>query len=74
LVLHHVKLDGDHVADYHIVAPTEWNFHPAGAFAQDLCGVAEHDGGLLEYRAQIEVMSLYPCVAYEIEIGGAEDA
>jgi Ni,Fe-hydrogenase I large subunit len=74
LLLHHVKLDGDHVADYHIVAPTEWNFHPAGAFAQDLCGVAEHDGGLLEYRAQIEVMSLDPCVAYEIEIGGAEDA
>jgi Ni,Fe-hydrogenase I large subunit len=72
LLLHHVKLEGDQVADYQIVAPTEWNFHPAGAFAQDLGGVAEHDGGLLEYRAQIEVMSLDPCVAYEIEITGED--
>lgn len=68
LLLHRVSLDGDLVADYQIVAPTEWNFHPAGSFAQDLCGLAEHDGGLLEFCAQIEVMSLDPCVAYEVEI------
>lgn len=72
LLLHRVRLDGDKVADYQIVAPTEWNFHPAGAFAQDLCGLAEHDGGLLEYRAQIEVMSLDPCVAYEVEIRNSD--
>jgi Ni,Fe-hydrogenase I large subunit len=72
LLLHRVLLDGDRVADYTIVAPTEWNFHPAGAFAQDLCGLAEHDGGLLEYRAQIEAMSLDPCVAYEIEIRNSD--
>lgn len=68
LLLHWVRLDGDMVADYQIVAPTEWNFHPAGSFAQDLCGLVEHDGGLLEFRAQIEVMSLDPCVMYEVEI------
>ncbi|MBI5006190.1 MAG: nickel-dependent hydrogenase large subunit [Nitrosomonadales bacterium] len=68
LLLHHVRLDGDTVADYQIVAPTEWNFHPAGAFAQGICGLQEHDGGLLEYRAQIEALSLDPCVAYEVEI------
>ncbi|MBI5890178.1 MAG: nickel-dependent hydrogenase large subunit [Nitrosomonadales bacterium] len=72
LLLHRVLLEGDKVADYAIVAPTEWNFHPAGAFAQDLCGLAEHDGGLLEYRAQIEAMSLDPCVAYEIEIRNSD--
>jgi len=72
LLLHRVLLDGDKVADYSIVAPTEWNFHPAGSFAQDLCGLAEHDGGLLEYRAQIEVMSLDPCVAYEVEIRSSD--
>lgn len=74
LLLHHVKLDGDNVAEYHIVAPTEWNFHPHGAFAQDLAGGAEHDGGLLEFRAQVEAMSLDPCVPYEVEIKGADDA
>ena len=68
LLLHRVRLDGDLVADYQIIAPTEWNFHPAGPFAQDLCSLAEHDGGLLEFRAQIEVMSLDPCVVYEVEI------
>jgi hypothetical protein len=72
LLLHRVLLDGDKVADYSIIAPTEWNFHPAGAFAQDLCGLAEHDGGLLEYRAQIEVLSLDPCVGYEIEIRNSD--
>lgn len=72
LLLHRVRLDGDKVADYTIVAPTEWNFHPAGSFAQDLCGLEEHDGGLLEYRAQIEVMSLDPCVSYEVEIRNSD--
>jgi len=72
LLLHRVQLDGDKVADYTIVAPTEWNFHPAGSFAQDLCGLAKHDGGVLEYCAQIEVMSLDPCVAYEIWIRNSD--
>jgi Ni,Fe-hydrogenase I large subunit len=31
-LLHRVELDGDRVARYAIVAPTEWNFHPQGAF------------------------------------------
>jgi Ni,Fe-hydrogenase I large subunit len=71
LLLHRVSLDGDKVADYTIVAPTEWNFHPDGAFAQDMRGLQEHDGGMLEYRAQIEALSLDPCVAYDVEIQDA---
>jgi hypothetical protein len=72
LLLHRVSLDGDKVADYMIVAPTEWNFHPDGAFAQDMRGLQEHDGGMLEYRAQIEALSLDPCVAYEVEIRNSD--
>jgi hypothetical protein len=32
-LLHYLRLRGDRVAEYRIVAPTEWNFHPAGALA-----------------------------------------
>ncbi|MDR3369196.1 nickel-dependent hydrogenase large subunit [Rhodoferax sp.] len=44
LLLHWVQLD-DHgrVADYRVVAPTEWNFHPQGALAQALTTLAPHD-------------------------------
>jgi uptake hydrogenase large subunit len=56
------------VADYVIVAPTEWNFHPNGAFANDLRGVVGQDAGDLRLLAHIEALSLDPCVAYEIEV------
>jgi hypothetical protein len=72
LLLHRASLDGDKVADYMIVAPTEWNFHPDGAFAQGMRGLQEHDGGMLEHRAQIEALSLDPCVAYEVEIRNSD--
>jgi len=37
LLLHWVQLDADgKVADYRVVAPTEWNFHPEGALARAL--------------------------------------
>jgi hypothetical protein len=71
LLLHRVLLAAETVTDYVIVAPTEWNFHPDGAFAQGMRGLQEHDGGMLEYRAQIEALSLDPCVAYEVEIRDA---
>ena len=68
LLMHHVRLAGENVAEYEIVAPTEWNFHPAGAFAQDMRGLVEQDAKSLKRLAQIEALSLDPCVAYEIEI------
>ena len=68
LLMHHVRMAAGQVADYAIVAPTEWNFHPDGAFAQDMCGVAETDEESLKQLAQIEALSLDPCVAYEVEI------
>ena len=39
LLLHRAELDGQgRVADYRIVAPTEWNFHPAGPCVEALTG------------------------------------
>ncbi|MDD5058252.1 MAG: nickel-dependent hydrogenase large subunit [Sideroxydans sp.] len=68
LLMHHVRLVADKVADYTIVAPTEWNFHPDGAFAQDLRGLQVQDAKRLLQLAQIEALSLDPCVEYEIEV------
>lgn len=68
LLMHRVCLAADQVADYVIVAPTEWNFHPAGAFADDLRGLKERDAGRVRQLAHIEILSLDPCVPYEIEV------
>jgi hypothetical protein len=68
LLMHHVNLAAEKVTDYVIVAPTEWNFHPDGAFAQDLRSLQESDAEHLKRLAHIEALSLDPCVAYEIEV------
>jgi coenzyme F420-reducing hydrogenase alpha subunit len=71
LLMHHVQLTAEKVREYEIVAPTEWNFHPDGAFAQDMRGLVEMDAGCLQQMAKIEVLSLDPCVAYEVEMRDA---
>lgn len=68
LLMHYVRIAAEQVADYVIVAPTEWNFHPAGAFAQDACGLKERDAERLHHRMRIGVLSLDPCVPYEIGV------
>jgi hypothetical protein len=68
LLMHHVRLAAEKVADYAIIAPTEWNFHPDGAFAQDMRGMKERDAERLQQLAHIEALSLDPCVEYEIEV------
>ncbi len=61
-LLHEVALADDRVTDYVIVAPTEWNFHPAGALTQWLLGMpsgSPHETRALAMRA---VEALDPCV------------
>lgn len=43
LLLHEITLDGDRIADYVIVAPTEWNFHPRGRLHDWLLGLPAGD-------------------------------
>lgn len=69
LLLHVVRLQEGRVADYRIVAPTEWNFHPRGPLAQALAGLAAGPG--LEARAQLVSQSLDPCVSYGVELSDA---
>ena len=44
LLLHWVQLDEQgKVADYRVIAPTEWNFHPEGALALALSALPPDD-------------------------------
>lgn len=44
LLLHWVKVDAQgRVADYRVLAPTEWNFHAQGALAKSLSALAPDD-------------------------------
>ena len=59
-------------ADYRILAPTEWNFHPQGPLNEGLRGlrpgpqpVSERD---LEARARLIAQSLDPCVALSLDL------
>lgn len=71
LLLHRARLADDRVADYQIVAPTEWNFHPDGPLVHGLTGLAAEDEVALEQRARLAVQALDPCVGYRIEVGHA---
>ena len=71
LLMHEIVLDGDRIADYLIVAPTEWNFHPEGALVRRLTGLATADQADLLRTARLDVHTLDPCVACRVEIGHA---
>lgn len=71
VLLHRIELDAERVARYVIVAPTEWNFHPQGAFVQEIVGCAVSSRVHAEASARSLGLALDPCVAYEVEI---EDA
>lgn len=70
LLLHRAELDGQGmVADYCIVAPTEWNFHPTGPCVEALTGKSASSADEARRSAELLVQALDPCVAYGIEIG-----
>jgi coenzyme F420-reducing hydrogenase alpha subunit len=69
LLFHVVRLRDGRVVDYRILAPTEWNFHPAGPLAQALAGLDAGPG--LEARARLVSQSLDPCVSYGVELSDA---
>lgn len=69
LLVHRVEMDdGGTVQDYRIVAPTEWNFHPAGACVHGLTGRTAASAEEASRCAELMVQALDPCVAYQIEI------
>lgn len=67
LLMHEIVLDGERIADYFIVAPTEWNFHPQGPLAGWLIGRDGGDREALQAFAARAVAALDPCVRWELE-------
>jgi hypothetical protein len=66
LLIHIVRLSEGKVVDYRIIAPTEWNFHPAGSLARALANLPYSDD--IQARAQAICLSFDPCVAFEIKV------
>jgi coenzyme F420-reducing hydrogenase alpha subunit len=73
LLIHVVRLANEKIADYRIVAPTEWNFHPAGALVEALTqamAVLAPDE-VVAKRAEAICQSLDPCVSFAVEVSHA---
>jgi Ni,Fe-hydrogenase I large subunit len=71
LLLHRARVADGVVTGYEIVAPTEWNFHPAGPLVQGLEGTEAGDAETLERYACLVIQALDPCVAFRVEVGHA---
>lgn len=70
-LIHRVQLKSGRITDYQILAPTEWNFHPAGVLVQGLKGLqADSDEGLRRQSALL-INAIDPCVGYELRIDEA---
>ena len=70
-LIHWMKQEHGVISDYAIVAPTEWNFHPQGALVSGLAGLQENDAARLAETVRRHVLSLDPCVEYEIGVNHA---
>jgi uptake hydrogenase large subunit len=71
---HWTRLDArGRVAAYTIVAPTEWNFHPAGPFVAALLGAPAAQEG--PERPIVQLAGLFdPCVPFRVTVREAESA
>lgn len=68
LLIHRLELRQGRVYDYRIVAPTEWNFHPAGVAAQGLRSLMANDENGLREQAQWLIHAVDPCVQYDLTL------
>jgi uptake hydrogenase large subunit len=67
-LLHGVDVRYGLIADYRIVAPTQWNFHPQGLLPAALTGADARDEQLLQRQIEAWVATLDPCVAFTVMI------
>ena len=65
LLLHWVRLDGDgtRVADWRVLAPTEWNFHPRGVLGRALSRLR---GSATDSTVRVLAAAFDPCVGVDI--------
>jgi uptake hydrogenase large subunit len=66
---HSARIDGDgRLCYYRILAPTEWNFHPAGPFVETLLSARIGRGETARLRAAKLAALFDPCVAFDIDM------
>lgn len=73
LLLHLTQVKDGRVGRYVIVAPTEWNFHPQGAFVSEITGCPAASNTEAEALARRLALSLDPCVTYQIDVKRVAD-
>jgi uptake hydrogenase large subunit len=69
LLVHRVRLAGDQIADYRILAPTEWNFHPEGVVAAGLAEVWGYaEAADPRPLARLFITAVDPCVQFDLQV------
>lgn len=66
-LVHAVSLESGIVRRYAILAPTEWNFHPAGTAARGLQHIIV-SGADAPAVANLFISALDPCVGFEVRV------
>lgn len=66
VLAHWLRIEQGVIADWRAVAPTEWNFHPAGPLTAALTGMAAGPG--LARRVELLACSLDPCVPWRVDV------
>jgi coenzyme F420-reducing hydrogenase alpha subunit len=66
-LVHAVSIEAGIVRRYAILAPTEWNFHPAGTAARGLQQIEDVGADVL-VLANLFISALDPCVGFEVRV------
>ncbi len=67
-LVHAADIEDGLVRRYRILAPTEWNFHPQGAAAKGLAGIAVLPAAHRETLARLFITAVDPCVGYDLRV------
>ncbi|MFA5983711.1 MAG: nickel-dependent hydrogenase large subunit [Methylococcaceae bacterium] len=62
LLLHRAEIGAGLIKAYHIIAPTEWNFHPEGVVAHSLKQLQASNQDKLKAQAELIINAIDPCV------------
>ncbi|MCK9532252.1 MAG: nickel-dependent hydrogenase large subunit [Gammaproteobacteria bacterium] len=65
-LIHYVEIARGAVRRFRILAPTEWNFHPAGVAAQGLLTLCGDDEAVLRRQAALWINAVDPCVGFHL--------
>lgn len=74
VLLHGVRIEDGRIAAYAICAPTEWNFHPDGAFVREGAGWSATSAEAARQRLHALALALDPCVGFRVELEDSDHA